>query len=125
MTWDVRLVDEVAQWFLAHQDSDEATANSVETAIDTLVQQGPSLGRPLVDTIAGSSLANLKELRPASRGRTEIRILFVFDPAQRAVRLVAGDKSREWGKWYRRNISVAEARYQMWLSGDYGDEVEP
>ncbi|HYI25279.1 MAG TPA: type II toxin-antitoxin system RelE/ParE family toxin [Thermomicrobiales bacterium] len=125
MTWDVRLVDEVAQWFLALQDSDEATANSVETAIDTLVQQGPSLGRPLVDTIAGSSLANLKELRPASRGRTEIRILFVFDPAQRVVLLVAGDKSREWGKWYRRNIPVAEARYRMWLSGDYDDEVEP
>jgi hypothetical protein len=33
-----------------------------------------------MDTITSSAIANLKELRPGSRGRSEIRVLFVFDP---------------------------------------------
>jgi len=40
--------------------------------------------RPLVDRIKGSGLHNLKELRPASAGVTEVRILFVFDPPGRS-----------------------------------------
>jgi len=31
-----------------------------------------------MDTITNSKIANLKE--PGSRGRSEVRILFVFDP---------------------------------------------
>jgi hypothetical protein len=34
----------------------------------------------VVDTINGSKLANLKELRPGSTGGTEVRLLFIFDP---------------------------------------------
>ncbi len=124
MSWDIRLVEEVADWFLSLQESDDATAYSVELAIDMLAQEGPFLGRPLVDTIAGSRLSNLKELRPASHGRTEIRILFVFDPSQRAILLVAGDKTGEWNRWYKRSIPLAESRYRMWLDGDYDSEVE-
>nr|WP_308301765.1 type II toxin-antitoxin system RelE/ParE family toxin [Frankia umida] len=44
-----------------------------------------------VDRIKGSRLHNLKELRPASSGASEVRILFVFDPERRAVLLIAGD----------------------------------
>ncbi|MFE9847184.1 type II toxin-antitoxin system RelE/ParE family toxin [Streptomyces sp. NPDC005576] len=43
-------------------------------------EEGPVLGRPLVDTIKGSVLPNLKELRPGSAGTTEVRLVFVFDP---------------------------------------------
>lgn len=80
-----------------------------------LSERGPGLGRPLVDTLHGSKIGNLKELRPGSRGRTEIRILFVFDPSREAVLLVAGDKAGEWNKWYRRNIVLAEERYFDYL----------
>jgi Phage derived protein Gp49-like (DUF891) len=38
-------------------------------------------------------LSNLKELRPGSAGRSEIRILYIFDPKRNAVLLVAGDKA--------------------------------
>lgn len=51
----------------------------IEQAIDQLAAVGPTLGRPLVDTLEHSHLRNLKELRPGSRGRSEIRMLFVFD----------------------------------------------
>ena len=37
-------------------------------------------GRPLVDSITASRIANMKELRPPSSGRSEIRIPLVFDP---------------------------------------------
>ncbi|WP_439951376.1 type II toxin-antitoxin system RelE/ParE family toxin, partial [Actinomadura latina] len=38
-------------------------------------------------------LHNLKELRPGSAGRSEIRVLFVFDPWRSAILLTGGDKS--------------------------------
>jgi hypothetical protein len=38
-------------------------------AIDTLANVGPGLGRPLVDTIHGSSIANLKERTPEEEQR--------------------------------------------------------
>lgn len=60
----------------------------------------------------------MKELRPGSTGRSEIRILFAFDPERRAVPLVAGDKSGDWSKWYDRNIPVAERRYDEWLHSE-------
>jgi hypothetical protein len=50
---------------------------------------------PLAPTITGSKIKNLKELRPGSSGKSEIRISFVFDPWRSAILLVAGGKSRE------------------------------
>ena len=70
--WDVFVVDEVRAWI---DELDPASFARVVQAIDALTEAGPGLGRPLVDTISGSSIANLKELRPGT-----VRILFVFDP---------------------------------------------
>jgi hypothetical protein len=53
----------------------------------------------------------MKELRPDSAGRSEIRILFVFDPWQQLVLLVAGDKAGDWRGWYRTAIPRAEQLY--------------
>jgi hypothetical protein len=91
----------------------------VEQAIDRLADVGPSLGRPLVDTLEHSRLRNLKELRPGSRGRSEIRILFVFDPGRQAILLVVGDKAGRWSHWYEEAIPLAERRYADWLAGRY------
>ncbi|WP_033325398.1 type II toxin-antitoxin system RelE/ParE family toxin [Streptomyces yerevanensis] len=94
---------------------DCTTARLVGQAIQALVEEGPDLGRPLVDRIKGSALRLLKELRPGSCGSTEIRILFAFDPERSAVLLVAGDKAGQWAEWYRRTIPLAEERYTEWL----------
>ena len=67
--------------------------------------------------IAGSRLHNLKELRPGSSSTTEVRILFIFDPARNAVLLVAGDKSGRWDQWYRDAIPAAEAAYEAYSKG--------
>ena len=122
MAWTVILVDEVASWYLDLVTDEPATAELVTAAIDLLEADGPTLGRPLVDSSEGSSVRNLKELRPGSRGRSEIRILFAFDPDRQAVLLVAGDKAGNWTKWYDDRIPLAERRFEAWLSGDYSEE---
>jgi hypothetical protein len=58
-------------------DSDPVSHQLVNQAILVLERNGPAEGRPLVDTITASRIANMKELRPPSAGRSEIRILAI------------------------------------------------
>jgi hypothetical protein len=105
--WEIYLVNEVRDWL---DSLDPTTHTRIVQAIDTLAEAGPGLGRPLVDTIHGSAIANLKELRPGT-----VRILFVFDPWRSSILLVAGDKAGRWNDWYRDAIPLAEQRYEMYL----------
>jgi hypothetical protein len=109
--WEVSLHPEVEAWFLELCRVDPTTADLVAVAIDVLSEQGPALGRPLVDRLKGSLYHNMKELRPGSAGATEVRMIFAFDPIREAVFLVAGDKSGQWEAWYRKAIPLADARF--------------
>lgn len=91
-------------------------------AIDGLAEAGPALGRPLVDSITHSSVGNLKELPPGSAGRTEVRILFAFDPWRSAILLTGGDKSGDWHRWDRRAIPHAEDLYAEYLKEREAEE---
>ncbi len=53
----------------------------------------------------------MKELRPGSTGRSEVRLLFAFDLERHAILLVGGDKSDNWKGWYERNIPIADDRF--------------
>lgn len=53
----------------------------------------------------------MKELRPGSTGRTEIRVLFAFDRKRTAILLIGGDKSDNWTAWYETNIPIADDRF--------------
>ena len=110
--WEIYVTDEVRDWITA---LDGASHRLVVQAIDLLADRGPALGRPLVDRIEYSSIQNLKELRPGSAGRSEVRILFVFDPWRSAILLVAGDKSGNWRQWYRDAIPRAEYLLDIYL----------
>nr|WP_232283862.1 type II toxin-antitoxin system RelE/ParE family toxin [Saccharomonospora cyanea] len=103
---------------------DKRSKALVVDAIDRLAEAGPRLGRPLVDRIAGSRLHNLKELRPGSAGRSEIRILFVFGPWRSAVLLTGGDKSGNWSGWYQRAIPLAEDLYEEYLKERQAEEEQ-
>ena len=87
------------------------SVTQVAQAVAALREEGPTLGRPLVDRLKGSNLHHLKELRPGSRGRSEIRIIFAFDPSRSALLLLGGDKAGDWERWYRDNIPLAEQLY--------------
>lgn len=121
MVWEVILLEEVSDWYDDLVVNAPETAELVTAAIDLLEAHGPMLGRPLVDTLQGSTLPNLKELRPGSQGRSEIRILFCFDPERQAILLTAGDKAGRWKRWYAKNIPIAEQRYRKWLKQQGGE----
>ncbi|MEV8546955.1 type II toxin-antitoxin system RelE/ParE family toxin [Streptomyces sp. NPDC051572] len=80
---------------------------------------GPTLGRPLVDRLKGSELHHLKELGTGSGGRSEIRIIFAFDPTRSALLLLGGDKAGIRERWYRDNVPLAEQLYR-----DYTGDTE-
>ena len=56
------------------------------------------LGRPHADTIHGSRVQNLRELRIQHEGRP-YRVLYVFDPRRTGVLLIGGDKTGN-PRWY-------------------------
>jgi hypothetical protein len=108
-----------ASWSVEFHPGCEAWADQLEqtdgeallAAIRVLRDVGPNLGRPLVDAIKASRHPNMKELRPGSTGRTEIRVLFAFDKERQAILLVGGDKSGDWTGWYKANIPIADDRF--------------
>jgi hypothetical protein len=106
--WSVEFHPSCEEWAngLGQQDAEALVA-----AVRVLRDGGRTLGRPLVDTITGSRHANMKELRPGSTGRSEIRVLFAFDLERRAILLVGGDKSDDWTGWYKVNIPIADERF--------------
>ena len=114
--WEILLSAEVESFLDDLYESDPASHQLVNQAILVLERNGPAEGRPLVDSITASRIANMKELRPPSSGRSEIRILLVFDPWRAAILLVAGDKSGQWDKWYRTAIPRAEQLYDDYLA---------
>jgi hypothetical protein len=111
VAWSVKVTEEYAAWFSALIKEDLASAVQVAQAVAALREEGPALGRPLVDRLQGSKVHHLKELRPGSAGRSEIRVLFAFDPTRSALLLLGGDKAGNWQRWYRQNIPIAEQLY--------------
>ena len=77
---------------------------------------GPTLKRPHVDTLKGSTHANMKEIRfQAADGVW--RVAFAFDPRRSAILLVAGDKSGGSEKrFYRQLIEIADSRFDEHLN---------
>jgi hypothetical protein len=78
-----------------------------------LEERGPLLARPYADTLKGSQIANLKELRFKCDG-VPIRILFAFDPKEQAVIILAGSKQGN-KRWYDTNIPIAEKLFKEHL----------
>lgn len=113
MAWTVIYSPEFAAELLTlRRDARAALAIQV----DVLIDFGPGLGRPSVDTLNGSRHRNMKELRfNAARGVW--RVAFAFDSDRQAVMLVAGDKrgSNE-RQFYRRLIRVADSRFDAHLA---------
>jgi hypothetical protein len=111
VAWAVKVTEEYAAWFSTLIKEDLGSATQVAQAVAALREEGPALGRPLVDRLKGSRIHHLKELRPGSRGHSEIRIIFAFDPSRSALLLLGGDKAGNWQRWYRENMPLAEQLY--------------
>ena len=79
-----------------------------------IAEFGPTLGRPWVDTLKGSKVTNLKELRFVANDGVW-RALFAFDGQRVAVLLAAADKRGQGSaRFYKALIRLAEQRRSSW-----------
>lgn len=106
------MTDEFEGWLFNDLAPREQVA--VEHKVDLLTLFGPNLGRPHADTLAGTRLSKLKELR-AHTANAELRVLYAFDPHRRAVLLLGGNKAGKWSRWYGSAIPKAESLYEAHL----------
>jgi hypothetical protein len=110
MAYTVNASEEFSEWFSVQE---KALRRKVAAHIGLLEEQGPQLRRPYADTLEGSKLSNLKELRVQHRGEP-YRILYAFDPERQALLLIGGNKAGD-KRWYRRMIPLAEAIFERHL----------
>jgi hypothetical protein len=111
--WFVRFDDDFEREFSALPDGvqDQLLSNA-----KVLQEFGPTLGRPHVDTLKGSSFSNMKEMRFKAAGG-EWRVAFAFDPERSAILLVAGDKAGVASKpFYASLIARADRRFRKHLA---------
>ena len=113
MKWEVVFHEEFDKEFNALDEGlqDDLLAHAI------LVRDfGPNLGRPTVDTLKGSTHANMKELRFDWEGEVW-RVAFAFDPMRRAVLLAGGDKAGvDKKRFYKRLVAVADERFDRHLA---------
>jgi hypothetical protein len=113
MTWTVLLHDDFADEMAV---LDEKLQDELFAHAKLLAEFGPNLGRPTVDTLKGTSHANMKEMRFNWTGEVW-RVAFAFDPQCPAVLLVGGDKGGvDQKRFYKRLIAVADNRYSEHLA---------
>lgn len=110
MAFAVIFSSDFEDWFNLQ---DRPLQRAVLVYLGLLEEHGPQLSRPHADTLQGSTLKNLKELRVQYRGEP-YRILYAFDPLRQALLLVAGNKAGD-KKWYTRMIPRAEALFEAHL----------
>lgn len=112
MEWIVLLHEEFMPEFLAFS---LGVQDAILAAAGALQAEGPTLGRPLIDTLKGSAFSNMKEIRIGAGGAW--RVAFAFDPGRNAILLVAGNKAgANQTKFYRDLIRIADERFHSHLT---------
>ena len=109
--WHVTFHPEMAEDFAALSREVQI---AMAATLRLLEAGGPTLGRPTVDTLKGSKVTNLKELRFTADDGVW-RVAFAFDGRRIAVLLAAGDKAgMSEARFYRTLIPKAEQRWRTW-----------
>jgi hypothetical protein len=111
MAWEVETTDEYDAWFMEQSEDGQA---SIRMKVELLTEYGPHLPRPYADTLKGSKLNNLKELRTQTTDHV-FRVAFLFDEERKAVLLRGGDKKgKNEKRFYQNLIKQAEKIYQQY-----------
>ncbi len=98
---------------------DEDDQIQVIAAKDYLVEHGPAAKMPVSRPIKQENRCAMKELRPGSKGRSELRILYAFDPWRKALLLLGGNKAElpgDWDAWYDRNVPIADRLFAAYVA---------
>ena len=113
MSWDIQFHD---LFDVEFAELAEPVQNELLAVAQILSEFGPQLGRPHVDTLNGSKHAKMKELRfRADNGVW--RVALAFDPARKAVLLVAANKAGvSQRRFYRLLVATADSRFDEWTA---------
>jgi hypothetical protein len=110
-TLKVETTAEYDAWFLKQ---DEESQVSIQMKVELLKKHGPFLSRPHADTLKGSKLNKLKELRAQSLNHV-LRVAFLFDEERKAILLIGGDKKgKDEKRFYENLIKQAEKIYNKY-----------
>jgi hypothetical protein len=111
MAWNVETTDEYDAWFTEQTEDSQA---SIRMKVELLTEYGPHLSRPHADTLKGSKLSNLKELRSQTESHV-FRVAFLFDHTREAILLIGGDKKgKDEKRFYHNLIKQAEEIYEAY-----------
>jgi hypothetical protein len=110
MEWEIEFTEEFGEWWDGLSVGEQ---ESVRVSVELLAELGPALTRPHADTIHGSQVRNMRELRIQHEGRP-YRVLYAFDPRRTGVLLIGGDKTGN-PRWYEEFVPKAEAIYAQHL----------
>lgn len=108
MAWETEEVEEFDAWF---DSLDEDDQTQVIAAKDYLIEHGPAAKMPVSYPIKQPNACGMKELRPGSKGRSELRVLYAFDYRRTAILRLGGDKAEipgDWDAWCDRNVPIAD-----------------
>ena len=124
--WRLEIRPAVRDWLRQIRKEDRQLAWNIAQAIQMVLDAGPGLGRPLVDSLKGREARRigLKEMRAEGT----LRIAFVFHGGTVLVLLAHGDKRDiSSTRFYRELIAGAVAEYEAWLDeneeGDHDDQA--
>ncbi len=109
MGWNITNTASFETWF---DIQSEEVRVAILAHLKALAAEGPHLGRPYCDTLKGTTVANLKELR-VQVGGAPYRVLFAFDSERAAVLLIGGNKAGS-KRWYDVTIPIAEKLFTAW-----------
>ncbi len=107
-----KVTGEYAEWFTTLIKEDLASATQVAQAVAALREEGPPLGRSLVDRLKGSTIHYLKENcapdhAAARRSGSSSRSI----PPGPRCSCSAATRPGNQQRWYRDNIPIAERLY--------------
>jgi hypothetical protein len=110
LTWETEPTKEFDGWFDSLDPGDQEQVIAAQIYLE---ETGPMARMPLSHPIRQPNSCGMKELRPGSSGRSEVRILYAFDYRRRAIMLLGGDKSGDWSGWYDTNVPIADQRFVL------------
>lgn len=100
------------EWF---DNQDQLLQEDILAVLIILHEEGPDLGHPLAETVAGSRFKNMKELAIDHAG-FPFSVFFAFDTRQRAIVLCPSDNSGVDDKGiYQQMITRADAEFSKHL----------
>jgi hypothetical protein len=112
MAWRYVTTAEVDDWV---ESLGQSERNEIAAMLDALTRLGPSLGRPVADTLNGSRYANMKKLRGKTPAAV-LRLAFAFDPERVAQIFCGGNKKGVSEKrFYKQLIERADKLYKLHL----------